>query len=337
MPRMYYDADANLEYLKGKTLAVIGFGSQGHAHALNLRDSGLDVVVGLRPGSPSWQRAEQAGLKVMEIEAAAEAAQVVMILINDEHHGAVWNQIARHMTAGKALAVGHGFSIHFGTIKPPADIDVFMVAPKSPGHLVRRLYTEGRGTPALVAVHQDATGNARQIALAWAKGIGVTRAGVFETTMKDECESDLFGEQAVLCGGVTSLVKAGFEVLTEAGYPAELAYFECLHELKLIVDLMYEGGMASMRYSVSDTAEFGDYTRGPRIIDETVKERMRAVLREIQSGQFAREWILENMAGRPGFNAMRRQEAAHPIEAVGRELRAMMPWLPKAVGTKGNE
>ncbi|BDG58927.1 ketol-acid reductoisomerase [Caldinitratiruptor microaerophilus] len=337
MTRLYYDSDADLRYLEGKTCAVIGFGSQGHAHALNLRDSGVDVVVGLRPGRPSWERAEKAGLRVMDIPAAAEAADVVMILVNDERHAEVWKQIAPHMKAGKALGVGHGFSVHFGQIQPPGDIDVFMVAPKAPGHLVRRLYTEGKGTPALVAVAQDATGKALQIALAWAKALGTTRAGVFETTFKDETESDLFGEQTVLCGGITGLIKAGFEVLVEAGYPPELAYFECLHEMKLIVDLMYEGGMASMRYSVSDTAEYGDYTRGPRVIDESVKERMREILREIQSGQFAREWILENQVGRPVFTARRRQEAEHPIEVVGKKLRAMMPWLPKPVGTAGNE
>lgn len=337
MPRMYYDSDADLQHLAGKTCAVIGFGSQGHAHALCLKDSGIDVVVGLRPGSPSRERAERAGLKVMDIPEAAAAADVVMVLVNDEHHAGVWQQIKPHMTAGKALAVGHGFSLHFGQIQPPPDIDVFMVAPKAPGHLVRRLYTEGKGTPALIAVHQDATGRARDITLAWAKGVGLTRAGVFETTIKDECESDLFGEQTVLCGGVSHLVKAGFEVLTEAGYAPELAYFECLHELKLIVDLMYEGGLASMRYSVSDTAEYGDYSRGPRVIDAGVKERMKEVLREIQDGTFAKEWVLENQVGRPQFTAMRRREAEHPIEQVGRELRAMMPWLPKPVGSKGNE
>ncbi len=337
MTRMFYDSDADLKYLQGKTCAVIGFGSQGHAHSQNLRDSGVNVVVGLRKGSPSWERAEKAGLKAMEIEEAAKVADVVMILINDEHHGAVWRQIAPYMTKGKALAVGHGFSVTFGQIQPPKDIDVFMIAPKSPGHLVRRLYTEGRGTPALMAVHQDATGNCRNIALAWAKGIGVTRAGVFETTLKDECETDLFGEQTVLCGGVTSLVKAGFETLTEAGYAPELAYFECLHELKLIVDLMYEGGMASMWYSVSDTAEYGGYTRGPRVVDAEAKERMKQILREIQTGQFAKEWILENQANRPSFGAVRREEANHPIEHVGKKLRAMMPWLPKPVGSAGNE
>ncbi|MCG0239253.1 MAG: ketol-acid reductoisomerase [Firmicutes bacterium] len=332
MSRMYYDSDADLQYLAGRTCAVIGFGSQGHAHALCLRDSGVRVVVGLRPGSPSRARAEAAGLTVMDIPAAAEAADVVMILVNDEHHKAVWEQIQPYMARGKALAVAHGFSLHYGQIQPPPDIDVFMVAPKAPGHLVRRLYTEGKGVPALIAVYQDATGRAKDLALAWAKAVGLTRAGVFETTIKDECESDLFGEQTVLCGGVTHLIKAGFEVLVEAGYPPELAYFECLHELKLIVDLMYEGGLAAMRYSVSDTAEYGDYTRGPRIIDESVKERMRQVLREIQDGTFAKEWILENQVGRPRFTALRRREAEHPIEAVGRRLRAHMPWLPKPVG-----
>ncbi|MFO7173680.1 MAG: ketol-acid reductoisomerase [Bacillota bacterium] len=332
MSRMYYDSDADLGYLAGRTCAVIGFGSQGHAHALCLRDSGVKVVVGLREGSPSWARVEAAGLPVMPIPAAAEAADVVMILVNDEHHKAVWEQIRPYMTRGKALAVAHGFSLHYGQIQPPPDIDVFMVAPKAPGHLVRRLYTEGKGVPALIAVHQDATGQAKQLALAWAKAVGLTRAGVFETTVKDECESDLFGEQTVLCGGVTHLIKAGFEVLVEAGYAPELAYFECLHELKLIVDLMYEGGLAAMRYSVSDTAEYGDYTRGPRIIDESVKERMRQVLREIQDGTFAREWILENQVGRPRFTALRRLEANHPIEEVGRRLRAHMPWLPRPVG-----
>lgn len=337
MPRMYYDSDADLKHLQGKTLAVIGFGSQGHAHSLNLRDSGMDVVVGLRPGRASWERAEKAGLKVTSIEDAARAAQVVMILVNDERHGEVWSQISPHMTPGKAVAVGHGFSLHFGQVTPSRELDVFMVAPKAPGHLVRRLYTEGKGTPALIAVHQDATGNARNVTLAWAKGIGVTRAGVFETTIKDECESDLFGEQTVLCGGVTSLVKAAFETLVEGGYAPELAYFECLHELKLIVDLMYEGGMASMRYSVSDTAEYGDYTRGPRVVDASTKARMREILTEIQTGQFAKEWILENQVNRPQFSAMRRREADHPIEDVGRQLRSMMPWLPKPVGSSGNE
>lgn len=332
MVQMFYDSDADLKHLAGKTCAVIGYGSQGHAHSLNLRDSGVDVVVGLRAGSPSWERAEKQGLRVMEIPAAAAAAQVVMILINDEHHRAVWEQIKPAMTPGKALAVGHGFSIHFNQVTPGRELDVFMVAPKGPGHLVRRLYTEGKGVPSLLAVHQDATGNCRQIGMAWCKGIGATRAGVIETTLRDEAESDLFGEQTVLCGGITGLMKAGFEVLVEAGYPPEIAYFECVHEMKLIVDLIYEGGFASMRYSVSDTAEYGDYSRGPRIIDESVKERMRQVLREVQNGTFAKEWVLENQTNRPSFYAMRRKEASHLVEETGKKLRAMMPWLPKPVG-----
>ncbi len=329
--RMYYESDADLKYLAGKKLAVIGYGSQGHAHALNLKESGLDVIVGLRPGSPSRAKAEAAGLKVATIEEAAERADVIMVLINDEHHRAVYEeQIKPHLTPGKALGFGHGFSIHFGQVVPPKDVDVFMVAPKGPGHLVRRVYTEGKGVPCLVAVHQDATGDARNIALAWAKGIGGTRAGVIETTFREECESDLFGEQAVLCGGVTQLVKYGFETLTEAGYAPEIAYFECLHELKLIVDLMYESGMAGMRYSVSDTAEYGDYVCGPRVLGPEVKQRMKEVLADVQSGKFAKEWILENQVGRPHFNALRRQSADHPIEKVGQQLREMMSWLKPA-------
>lgn len=338
MTRLYYESDANLAALQGKKIAVIGFGSQGHAHALNLRDSGLDVTVGLREGRPSWARAEEAGLKVAPVAAAAEMADVIMILINDEQQGRVYEEHIRpHLKPGKALGFGHGFSIHFGQVRPPADVDVFMIAPKGPGHLVRRQYLEGRGVPCLMAVHQDATGRCKDIALAWAKGIGGTRAGVIETTFKEECESDLFGEQAVLCGGMTQLVKYGFEVLTEAGYAPEIAYFECLHELKLIVDLMYEGGMAAMRYSISDTAEYGDYVSGPRVIGPEVKERMKQVLAEIQNGSFAKDWILENQVGRPRFNALRRQNAEHPVEQVGARLRAMMPWLPKPVGSVGNE
>lgn len=338
MTKMFYDSDADLSVLKNKTVAVIGYGSQGHAHSQNLRDSGINVVVGLREGGRSWARAEAAGFKVMAIADAAAAADVVMILINDEHHGSVYNNyIAPHMKAGKALAFGHGFSILFNQVVPPADVDVFMIAPKGPGHLVRRVYTEGKGVPALMAVHQDATGNCRQTALAWAKGIGATRAGVIETTFKEEAESDLFGEQSVLCGGVSQLVKYGFETLVEAGYQPEIAYFECLHELKLIVDLMYEGGIASMRYSVSDTAEYGDLTRGPKVIGPEVKQRMQEVLEGIQSGAFAREWIQENQVGRPVMTALRRREAEHQIEVVGRKLRSMMPWLGKPVGVEGNE
>ena len=338
MTRMFYESDADLAFLKGKTCAVIGYGSQGHAHSLNLKESGVNVVVGLRPGRPSWQRAERAGLKVMEPAAAAEAADVIMILINDEKHREVYERdIAKHLKKGKAIAFGHGFSVHYGQVVPPKDVDVFMVAPKGPGHLVRRQFTEGRGVPALVAVHQDATGNCLKTALAWAKGIGASRAGVFETTFKEECETDLFGEQNVLCGGVTQLMKYGFETLVEAGYAPEMAYFECIHEMKLIVDLIYEGGMASMRYSISDTAEYGDYTRGPRVIGPEVKARMKEILGEIQTGQFAKEWVLENMANRPVFNSVRRRNAEHQLEKVGKELRGHMPWLGKAVGTEGNE
>jgi len=338
MVRMFYESDADLRYLTGKKLAVIGFGSQGHAHALNLHESGMDVTVGLRPGRPSWNRAKEAGLKVATVAQAAAAADVIMLLINDEKQGAVYEaEIAPHLTPGKAIAFGHGFAVHFGQVVPPRGVDVFMVAPKGPGHLVRRTFTEGKGVPCLIAVHQDASGNCRDLALAWARGIGGARAGVIETTFREECESDLFGEQSVLCGGVTQLVKYGFETLTEAGYAPEIAYFECLHELKLIVDLMYEGGMASMRYSVSDTAEYGDYVSGPRVVGPEVKERMRQVLADIQSGSFAKQWILENQVGRPQFTALRRQNAQHQIETVGRQLRAMMSWLPKAVGTEGNE
>jgi ketol-acid reductoisomerase len=335
---MFYEADADLRYLVERRIAVIGFGSQGHAHALNLQESGLNVTVGLRPGRPSWNRAKEAGLNVASIPEAAAAADVIMLLINDEKQGAVYEaEIAPHLSPGKAIAFGHGFSIHFGQVQPPPGVDVFMVAPKGPGHLVRRTYREGKGVPCLIAVHQDASGHCRNLALAWAKGIGGTRAGVIETTFKEECESDLFGEQSVLCGGVTQLVKYGFETLTEAGYAPEIAYFECLHELKLIVDLMYEGGMASMRYSVSDTAEYGDYVSGPRVIGPEVKERMKAVLSEIQNGGFAKQWILENQVGRPQFSALRRQNAQHPIETVGSKLRTMMSWLPKPVGQAGNE
>lgn len=338
MIKMYYESDAKLEFLTGKQIAVIGYGSQGHAHALNLKESGLDVTVGLRPGRPSWERAKAAGLKVATVAEAAAAADVIMILINDEKQGAVYEaEIKPHLKPGKALGFGHGFAIHFGQIVPPKDVDVFMVAPKGPGHLVRRTYTEGKGVPSLIAVYQDATGHARDIALAWAKANGGTRAGVIETTFKEECESDLFGEQVVLCGGATQLVKYGFETLVEAGYAPEIAYFECLHELKLIVDLMYEGGMASMRYSISDTAEYGDYVSGPRVVGPETKERMKQILTEIQDGTFAKQWILENQVGRPQFTAYRRRNADHEIERVGKQLREMMSWLPKAVGTAGNE
>ncbi len=330
MARIYYDADADLNLLKGRRIAVLGFGSQGHAHSLNLRDSGLDVVVGLYEGSKSWAKAQGFGLPVATVREACEQAEIVMVLLPDQVHREVYNtSIAPALKAGKTLMFAHGFNIHFGQVVPPPDVDVSMVAPKAPGHMMRELFTQGLGVPALLAVHQDVSGRARELALAYAKGIGCTRAGVVETTFKEETETDLFGEQTVLCGGISALVKTAFEVLTEAGYQPELAYFECLHELKLIVDLMYQGGLAYMRYSVSDTAEYGDYTRGPRVIDRRVKETMREILGEIQTGRFAREWILENQAGRPSFYAMRRAEAEHPLEVVGRQLRAMMPWLKK--------
>jgi len=338
MTKMFYESDADLKYLTGKKIAVIGYGSQGHAHSLNLKESGMEVMVGLRTGSASRERAQAAGLKVGTVAEASQWADIIMILINDEKQGPVFEaEIRPYLKPGKALAFGHGFSVLFAQVVAPKDVDVFMVAPKGPGHLVRRTYTEGKGVPCLMAIHQDATGNCRNIALAWARGIGGARAGVIETTFRDECESDLFGEQTVLCGGVTQLVKYAFETLTEAGYAPEIAYFECMHELKLIVDLMYEGGMASMRYSISDTAEYGDYITGPRVIGPEVKERMKDVLAEIQNGTFAKNWILENQVGRPQFNALRRQGAEHSIEVVGKELRGMMSWLPKAVGARGNE
>ncbi|HXK32727.1 MAG TPA: ketol-acid reductoisomerase [Dehalococcoidia bacterium] len=331
MPQMYYDKDADLGLLKGKTIGVIGFGSQGHAHALNLKDSGCDVVVGLYPGSKSWKAVEESGLRAGTVREVAEQADIIMILTPDQVAKEVYDaHIADAMKPGKMLMWAHGFNVHYGQVVAPQDVDVTMVAPKGPGHLVRRVYTEGGGVPALIAIHQDASENAKQIALAYAKGIGATRGGVLETTFKEETETDLFGEQSVLCGGVTSLVKSAFETLTEAGYQPELAYFECMHELKLIVDLMYEGGMEYMRYSISDTAEYGDYTRGPVVVDEHVKDNMRKVLRQIQDGSFAREWILENQAGRPSFNALRRLNAEHPIEEVGAELRGMMAWLKRS-------
>ena len=330
MVKMYYDKDANWEMLNGKTIAIIGYGSQGHAHALNLKESGAKVIVGLYEGSKSWAKAEAAGLTVMTAADAAKAADVVMMLIPDEKQAATYKKdIAPNLKAGAALAFAHGFNIHFGQIVPPADIDVFMVAPKVPGHLVRRVFTEGAGVPCLVAVHQDASGKAYDIALAYAKGIGGTRAGVLDTTFREETETDLFGEQAVLCGGVTALITAGYETLVEAGYKPESAYFECMHEMKLIVDLMYEGGMAKMRHSISDTAEYGDYVTGKRIITDETKAAMKQVLAEIQDGTFAKNWILENQANRPAFNAMRRKGAEHPIEEVGKNLRGMMSWMKK--------
>ncbi|MEA5550664.1 ketol-acid reductoisomerase [Anabaena cylindrica UHCC 0172] len=331
MARMYYDEDANLDLLAGKTIAIIGYGSQGHAHALNLKDSGVNVIVGLYPGSKSTAKAEAAGLTVKNVADAAKAADFIMILLPDEVQKTIYkNEIEPNLEAGNVLAFAHGFNIHFAQVVPPADVDVVMVAPKGPGHLVRRTYEQGQGVPALFAVYQDATGKARDRAMAYARGIGGTRAGILETTFREETETDLFGEQAVLCGGLSALIKAGFETLVEAGYQPELAYFECLHEVKLIVDLVVEGGLATMRDSISNTAEYGDYTRGPRVVTAQTKAEMKKILSEIQSGQFAREFVLENQAGKPGFTAMRRQEAEHPIEEVGKDLRAMFSWLKKA-------
>jgi ketol-acid reductoisomerase len=330
MPNRYYEKDGNPEYLKGRTVAIVGYGSQGHAHALNLRDSGVDVVVGLAAGSSSRAKAEAAGLKVMSTAEAAAAADVVMILVPDHVQGDVYQRdIAPHMTAGKTLMFAHGFNIHFGQITPPKGVDVSMIAPKAPGHRVRELFTEGVGVPALVAVHQDASGQALGRALAYALALGCLKAGVIETTFKEETESDLFGEQAVLCGGVSELIRAGFETLIEGGYAPEIAYFECLHELKLIVDLIQEGGLGYMRFSVSDTAEYGDYTRGPRVVDQRIRQEMKKILSEVQSGQFAKEWIEENKSGRKNFLAMREAARHQPIEEVGRELREMMPFLKK--------
>jgi ketol-acid reductoisomerase len=328
MANIYYDADANLELIQSKRVAVIGYGSQGHAHALNMRDNGCNVVVGLPAGSKSREKAEAEGLPVVTPAVAAEQADVIMILIPDQNHREVFERDIRPgLAPGKMLMTAHGFSLHFSQIVPPADIDVAMVAPKSPGHMMRRLFTEGVGVPALWAVHQDATGKAEAMTLAYARAIGCTRAGVLRTTIAEETETDLFGEQAVLCGGITALIRAGFETLVEAGYQPEVAYFECMHEMKLIVDLMYQGGMSYMRYSISDTAEFGDYVSGSRIIDQHTRDEMRKILQEIQNGSFASRWILENMAGRPSFQAMRRANSQHQIEQVGSELRAMMPWL----------
>lgn len=328
MAKIYYETDADLEVLSGKRIAVLGYGSQGHAHALNLKDSGCQVAVGLKEGSKSWPLAEEAGLPVMTIAEAAAWGDVVMVLLPDPVQPAVYGQaIAPGLQAGDTLMFAHGFNIRYHQIAPPRDVDVSMIAPKSPGHRVRELYVEGQGTPALLAVHQDPSGRAKALALAYAKGIGCTRAGVLETTFAEETETDLFGEQAVLCGGVTELVKAGFETLVAAGYQPEIAYFECLHELKLIVDLIQQGGLSYMRYSVSDTAEHGDYSCGRRIIDARTRAEMERILGEVQDGSYARSWILENQAGRPFFNTMRRNEQDHPIEEVGRKLRAMMPWL----------
>jgi ketol-acid reductoisomerase len=328
MAKIYYENDANLDLIKGKTIGIIGFGSQGHAHALNLRDSGCNVMVGLYPGSKSWTQAQMAGLKVGTVEEVARDADIIMILAPDQVQAQVYKEsIEPGLTAGKMLMFAHGFNIHFNQIVAPSDVDVTMIAPKAPGHKVRETFLEGNGTPGIIAVHQNATENAQQVALAYGKGIGCARAGIIETTFEEETETDLFGEQVVLCGGVTALVKTAFETLVQAGYQPEIAYFECMHELKLLVDMMHEGGMAYMRYSISDTAEYGDYTRGPRIIDDHVRNNMKQVLSNIQSGAFAREWILENQAGRPSFLALRRQNAEHMIEQVGASLRGMMPWL----------
>ena len=328
--KMYYDKDANLDLLKGKKVAIIGYGSQGHAHALNLKDSGVDVCVGLYKGSKSWAAAEKEGLKVYEASEAAKLADYIMILLPDEKQAKIYkDSIEPNLTAGKGLIFAHGFNIHFGQIVPPADVDVFMVAPKGPGHTVRWQYQEGKGVPCLVAVHQDASGKAHDLGLAYAKGIGGSRAGVLDTTFKEETETDLFGEQAVLCGGVTELIKAGFDTLVEAGYQPESAYFECLHEVKLIVDMINVGGLGYMRYSISDTAEYGDYCIGKRIITDETRKEMKKVLTEIQDGTFAKNWILENQANRPNFNARRRIESEHQIEKVGKELRKMMPWIEK--------
>jgi len=325
---MFYDDDADLDLLRGKTVAVIGFGSQGHAHALNLHESGVKVVVGLRPESARAAQARDHGLEVMSPREAAAAGDLVMMLTPDELMGELYAaDVAPGLTPGNVLLFAHGFAIHFGQVVPPAGVDVVMVAPKGPGHLVRRTYTEGAGTPGLVAVFQDASGNAQAVALAYAKGIGCTRAGVIETTFAEETETDLFGEQVVLCGGLSELIRAGFDTLVDAGYQPELAYFECLHEVKLIVDLIYEKGIAGMRYSVSNTAEYGDLTRGTRVITEETRAEMRKILTEIQNGQFAKEWLLENKVGRPEFNAIARRQAEHPVEEVGKRLRAMMSWI----------
>jgi len=326
--KIYYDKDANLDLIKGRPIGIIGFGSQGHAHAQNLRDSGCQVAVAEAPGTEGWKAAQNAGFKASSAAEVAKEADIIVMLAPDNLQLKIYcESIEKEMSQGKTLMFAHGFNIHYSQIVPPPEIDVSMIAPKCPGHMLRRLYTEGSGAPALVAIYQDASGKAKDIAMAYAKGIGCARAGVLETTFAEETETDLFGEQTVLCGGISSLVKAGFETLVEAGYQPEIAYFEVCHELKLIIDLIYQGGLTYMRYSVSDTAEYGDYTRGPRVIDDLVKEEMGQILAEIQDGSFAKEWILENQAGRPSFNAMKRIEAEHPIEVVGKELRDMMPWL----------
>jgi ketol-acid reductoisomerase len=326
--KIYYDKDADLSLIKGRKVTIVGYGSQGHAHANNLKDSGVKVTIGLRKGGASWDKAKKAGLAVKEVDEAVKGADLVMILLPDETHAQVYREsIAPNMKKGAALAFAHGFNIHFQQITPRADVDVIMIAPKGPGHLVRSTYTQGGGVPSLIAIAQNASGKARDVALSYAAAIGAARAGVIETTFREETETDLFGEQTVLCGGCTALVQAGYETLVEAGYAPEMAYFECLHELKLIVDLMYEGGIANMRYSISNTAEYGDFTRGPRIITEQTKAEMRRILQEIQTGQFAKEFILENRADAPTLKAMRRIGQEHSIEQVGGKLRDMMPWI----------
>ena len=328
MSKIFYNKDVDIKFIKKKTIAIIGYGSQGHAHARNLHDSGIKVVVGLRKDSAFWKRAQKDGLNVMTVPEATKKADILMILIPDDKQKAMYEKdIEPHLKKGMALAWGHGFNIHFGQIVPPKFVDVFMIAPKAPGHLVRRTYEQGAGVPCLMAVHQNVTKNARKIALAYAKGIGGTRAGVLETNFREETETDLFGEQAVLCGGLTELIRAGYDTLVDAGYNPDLAYFECLHEVKLIVDLIYEGGISNMRYSISTTAEYGDLTRGPVIIDKSVKENMQKVLKDIQDGSFAREWINENEEGLHKFNELRKQNSSHPIEIIGKELRGMMPFL----------
>jgi ketol-acid reductoisomerase len=328
--KVYYEKEADMKVLKGRTVAIIGYGSQGHAHAQNLRDSGVDVVVGQRPGGPNHDLAREHGFAPMSAAEAAKKADIIMILLPDQYQAEVYEKDIRpNLKKGNSLLFAHGFNIHFSQIVPPKDVDVFLIAPKGPGHLVRRTYVEGGGVPCLVAIHQDATGKALKTALAYARGIGGARSGVIETTFREETETDLFGEQAVLCGGLCALIQAGYETLVEAGYAPEMAYFECLHEVKLIVDLIYEGGLSKMRHSISDTAEYGDYVTGPRIVTEETKKEMKAVLADIQSGRFARDFILENKANMAGFKAMRRIQAGHPIEKVGRELRDMMPWLKK--------
>jgi ketol-acid reductoisomerase len=328
--KVYYDSDINLKKLKKRKIAIVGYGSQGHAHAQNLRDSGMDVAVGLREGSGSWEKAREAGFNVLPVDEAAKWADIVMILAPDTSQAGIYNEgISGVLEAGNAVAFSHGFNIHYGQIVPPPNVDVFMVAPKAPGHTVRGQFVEGAGVPMLVAIHQDATGEAKEIALAYAGAIGGGRAGIIETTFKDETETDLFGEQTVLCGGLTALIMAGFETLVEAGYPPEMAYFECCHEVKLIVDLIYEGGISNMRYSISDTAKYGDITRGPRVVNEETKKEMKRILTSIQNGEFAREWILENRAGRPVYNALMKKGETHPIEDIGGQLRKMMSSLFK--------